>query len=63
MNTSILIRDLCDIPNIIDDFKIPMKENFLDSKEYEDFHETLEYFISDFIDNNLYFYPDKHFDE
>ncbi len=64
MNKSIAIGDLCDLPNMIDDFKIVNRtEEFLNSKDYEHFNETIEYFIIDFLDNNIYLYSDKHFDE
>jgi len=64
MNKSIVLGDLCNLSNIVDDFKIVNRtDEFLNSKDYEHFNETIEYFIIDFLENNIYLYSDKHFDE
>ena len=63
MNISININQLNDLHNIIDNFIPDKKDTFLHSKDYEDFHETIDLFINDFITNNIILYPNKHFDE
>ena len=63
MNISININELNNLPNIIDTFIPDKKDTFLHSKDYEDFHETIDLFINDFITNNIILYSDKHFDE
>ena len=64
MNVSIKINDLCELPNIIDTFTASKSsDEFLNSNYYQDFQETLEIFIDEFINNNIHLYPDKHFDE
>ena len=57
-------NDLPELNNIISNFRIKTKtEEFLNSNEFIDFHESIDYFIEDFIENNIILYSEKDFED
>ena len=57
-------NDLPELNNILNDFKVKTPtEEFLNSSDFIDFHESIDYFIDEFINNNIILYSEKDFED
>jgi hypothetical protein len=57
-------NELPELNNIINDFKVKTHtEEFLNSDDFINFHESIDYFIDEFVNNNIVLYAEKDFEE
>ena len=59
--TDVFWNDLQTLKDVLDEIEPP--NTVVNNKDIEDFKESVCYIVDDVINNNIYIYSDKHFDE